>query len=290
MRMRTRWLVARAARCSWRAGHARVCRPPLRREGPGRVRHRRRPARALAEAASRWQKAVELDPTYAAAWNNLGIGYEQQGQFDEARKAYEKALQLDPNNNFIRQNYDLFREIYDRQNRVAIASLVVALGAAGCLGFYEIPVETPIQAKLDVSAFSACSSRAFCPAGSKAIDPNTETARLLRSQLRTKSELKVIDTDVLSLVDEVDKRRGTTRAAAPPPPGAGGRPTSRRIKDEKDLQTYESIFTDDGVLEEDRRGIPEPLIVTGSVLFTEISKSGIAVERPGDPTTRPAGS
>lgn len=69
------------------------------------------------EATFRWEKAVELDPTYAAAWNDLGIGYEQLGKFDEARKAYEKALSIDPNNNFIRNNYDLFREIYDRQNR-----------------------------------------------------------------------------------------------------------------------------------------------------------------------------
>ncbi len=69
------------------------------------------------EATLRWQKAVEIDPTYAAAWNNLGIGYEQLGQFDEARNAYEKALEIDPNNTYIRSNYDLFREIYDRQNR-----------------------------------------------------------------------------------------------------------------------------------------------------------------------------
>ncbi len=39
------------------------------------------------------------------------------GKFDDARKAYEKALEVDPNNNYIRNNYDLFREIYDRQNR-----------------------------------------------------------------------------------------------------------------------------------------------------------------------------
>jgi Flp pilus assembly protein TadD len=69
------------------------------------------------EATFRWQKAVEIDPTYSAAWNDLGIAYEQQGQFGKARDAYEKALHLDPNNSFIRQNYDLFREIYDRQNR-----------------------------------------------------------------------------------------------------------------------------------------------------------------------------
>jgi Flp pilus assembly protein TadD len=69
------------------------------------------------EATYRWEKAVELDPTYAAAWNNLGIGYEQLGRFDDARKAYEKALEAEPGNTYIRNNYDLFREIYDRQNR-----------------------------------------------------------------------------------------------------------------------------------------------------------------------------
>jgi hypothetical protein len=29
----------------------------------------------------------------------------------------EKAVQLEPNNDLIRQSYDSFREIYDRQNR-----------------------------------------------------------------------------------------------------------------------------------------------------------------------------
>jgi Flp pilus assembly protein TadD len=69
------------------------------------------------EAVYRFEKAIELDPSYGGAWNNLGIAYEQMGRFDDARKAYEKALALEPNNTFIRNNYDLFREIYDRQNR-----------------------------------------------------------------------------------------------------------------------------------------------------------------------------
>ncbi|ODS55713.1 MAG: hypothetical protein ABS36_08925 [Acidobacteria bacterium SCN 69-37] len=69
------------------------------------------------EAASRWERATEIDPTYSAAWNNLGVGYEQLGRFDDARRAYEKALDVEPNNTYIRNNYDLFREIYDRQNR-----------------------------------------------------------------------------------------------------------------------------------------------------------------------------
>ena len=71
------------------------------------------------EALYRWQKATELDPTYAAAWNNLAIAYEHEGKFDEAKKAYEKALQLDPKNLMIRQNYDLFKEINDRTKRRA---------------------------------------------------------------------------------------------------------------------------------------------------------------------------
>jgi Flp pilus assembly protein TadD len=69
------------------------------------------------EAEFRWEKAVELDPTYPSAWNNLGVAYEQAGNFPEALKAYEKARALDPKNAYILQNYDLFREIYDRQNR-----------------------------------------------------------------------------------------------------------------------------------------------------------------------------
>ena len=66
------------------------------------------------EAIYRWEKAVELDPQYAAAFNDLASAYEHEGQLDKARKAYEKALALDPNNPNIRQNYDLFKEINDR--------------------------------------------------------------------------------------------------------------------------------------------------------------------------------
>src|SRR5438128_11777153 len=66
------------------------------------------------EAIYRWEKAVELDPKYAAAYNDLAIAYEHEGDLTKARKAYEKALELDPNNSQIRQNYELFREINDR--------------------------------------------------------------------------------------------------------------------------------------------------------------------------------
>jgi Flp pilus assembly protein TadD len=66
------------------------------------------------EAIFRWEKAVEIDPTYAAAYNDLAVGYEHEGQLDRARRAYEKALELEPNNQQIKQNYELFKEINDR--------------------------------------------------------------------------------------------------------------------------------------------------------------------------------
>jgi Tfp pilus assembly protein PilF len=69
------------------------------------------------EALYRWKRAAEIDPNYAAAYNNLAIAYEHEGKFDQAKKAYEKALQLDPKNLMIRQNYDLFKEINDRTKR-----------------------------------------------------------------------------------------------------------------------------------------------------------------------------
>ena len=72
------------------------------------------------EAIFRWEKAIEIDPTYAAAYNNLAIAYEHEGLFDKARAAYQKAIELDPKNEAIRQNFDFFKEINDRANRSTV--------------------------------------------------------------------------------------------------------------------------------------------------------------------------
>ena len=69
------------------------------------------------EAIYRWQRATQIDPTYAAAFNNLAVAYEHEGDFDKARQSYEKAVELEPNNAMIKQNYELFREINDRTTR-----------------------------------------------------------------------------------------------------------------------------------------------------------------------------
>jgi tetratricopeptide (TPR) repeat protein len=44
------------------------------------------------DAQVEFQKAVELDPTYADAFHNLGSAYAEQGKWEEAIGAYKKAL------------------------------------------------------------------------------------------------------------------------------------------------------------------------------------------------------
>lgn len=47
-------------------------------------------------AMSFYQKAIQLDPTYAATYNDLGIIYESKGDMENAEKNYLMALTLDP--------------------------------------------------------------------------------------------------------------------------------------------------------------------------------------------------
>jgi len=48
------------------------------------------------EAIEAYQRVVAIDPTYAAAWNNLGLLLHRVGRHGEARAAYEAALKHDP--------------------------------------------------------------------------------------------------------------------------------------------------------------------------------------------------
>jgi hypothetical protein len=177
-----------------------------------------------------------------------------------------------------------------------IASVALALAASACTSFYEIPVETPIQAKLDVSAFSRVLVAGFIAGGTEDVDANLETVRLLRSQLRTKSELKVIEADVLPLaelaaeqgvqtplpaVEKLDKTDGAAPVGSaqpapppapqqqPPPPAAD----DPKIRNEKDLEAYEKIFADVSFWKKLGEEYQNPLIVTGTVLFTPHSRA-----------------
>lgn len=48
-------------------------------------------------AAAALQAAVQIDPLFAAAYNQLGAEYGWMGRFEEAKPAFERAVELDPN-------------------------------------------------------------------------------------------------------------------------------------------------------------------------------------------------
>ena len=48
------------------------------------------------DALDAYQRVVVLDPSYAAAWNNLGLLHHRMGRYDEARAAYDTAVARDP--------------------------------------------------------------------------------------------------------------------------------------------------------------------------------------------------
>ena len=60
---------------------------------------------------------IELAVTFGLA--DFAIAYEHEGDLTKAKKAYLKALDLDPDNPQIRQNYELFKEIDDRAKPAA---------------------------------------------------------------------------------------------------------------------------------------------------------------------------
>ena len=167
---------------------------------------------------------------------------------------------------------------------VAVIAACVAVFAIACgPDYYEIPIETPIQPKMDVTPFQRVLVYGFVAGGTEDVDANQETVRLLRSQLRTKSALKVIDADPMALID-VAKEQSQTPGRAPDDVTAGATPAVRTvsqavplpkdIKDEKDLEPYERLFANTAYWKRIGEEFQNPLIVTGTVLFSSRTTSG----------------
>jgi hypothetical protein len=158
-----------------------------------------------------------------------------------------------------------------RPARTVCSLAAVALTVA-CTNYYEIPIETPIRPKLDVSAFQRVLVAGFIAGGTEDVDGNLETTRLLRSQLRTKSDMRVIDTDVLPLMDVASETRATSEYA-PPNEAQGTAPGV--IKEDADLELYEHLFADVEYWKRIGEEYQQPLIVTGTVMFAPQARSGI---------------
>jgi hypothetical protein len=146
---------------------------------------------------------------------------------------------------------------------------------------------------MDVSPFQRVLVAGFVAGGSDDVDTNLETVRLLRSQLRTKSELKVIDADVMPLMEIAQDQSkpaaadpetaSSQNAAAGQSAGAAGANTAadtsmalpKTIKEEKDLEPYERLFANTAYWKTIGEEYQNPLIVTGTVLFTPKSSNAV---------------
>ena len=175
-----------------------------------------------------------------------------------------------------------------------LAGTLAAVAAATLMACgpdtYEIAIETPIQPKMDVSPFQRVLVAGFVAGGSDDVDTNLETVRLLRSQLRTKSTLKVIDADVMPLIeiaqdqskppeDNKDNAAPADQQAAGTE-GAGAASTEamalpKTIKEEKDLEPYERLFANTAYWKTIGEEYQNPLIVTGTVLFAPKTSNAI---------------
>jgi hypothetical protein len=153
-----------------------------------------------------------------------------------------------------------------------LASVGAALVVVACTNSFEIPIETPIRPKLDVAAFQRVLVAGFIAGGTEDVDGNLETTRLLRSQLRTKSELRVIDSDVLPLQDVANEGRNGDSGGGG---GAAATPAPAAIKEQKDLEAYEHVFANVEYWKRIGEEYQQPLIVTGTVLFTPLQRNQI---------------
>jgi hypothetical protein len=160
----------------------------------------------------------------------------------------------------------------------ALVALALVAAFSACTSYTEIPIETPIQPKLDTTAFQRIFIAGFIAGANEDVDANMETVRLLRSQLRNKGILRVIDADTLPLL-EVAKQGSGEAPSEPVPDQQATQPPADQDKppvfdDEKDLEPYQHLFANVAYWKRIGEEYQQPLIVTGAILFAPQQRSG----------------
>jgi hypothetical protein len=165
-----------------------------------------------------------------------------------------------------------------RPTTATLLGLALLAALSGCTSYTEIPIETPISPKLDVSAFQRVFIAGFIAGANEDVDANMETVRLLRSQLRNKGIMRVIDADTLPLL-EVAKQNAADNGGPPVPDQQAAQPPQDQdkppvINDEKDLEQYQHLFANVAYWKRIGEEYQQPLIVTGAILFAPQQRSG----------------
>ncbi len=171
-----------------------------------------------------------------------------------------------------------------------LVSATLLLAVSACASYYEVPIETPLQPKLDVARFQRILIAGFMTGGTEDVDTNLETARLLRSQLRTESRMEVIDAEVLDLLTVAQDQSsaeasgngdgngtGDSEAAAAngDGPGSDQDEEAEATLSEEELEGHEHLFANVSYWRQLGEEHQNPLIVTGTVYFTPHQRSGM---------------
>jgi hypothetical protein len=162
------------------------------------------------------------------------------------------------------------------------ASLLVALLAGGCSGIVEVPVETPLQSKLDVSRFRRILIAGFVTDLEESdVDLSAETTRLLQNQLRSNTKLQVLEPDHAPLRDALSRVLEKI--------GDQG----HYNKEEKEQFRLEAdkLLQDPEYWRKMGEEFEQPLVVTGKLSFESQNRSGFqpderVIRAPG--TGRPS--
>jgi hypothetical protein len=145
----------------------------------------------------------------------------------------------------------------------------LAVAAWSCASFVEVPVETPLQSKLDVSAFRRVLIAGFVSdSGEADIDLSPETVRLLQNQLRSNTKMQILEPDHPPLNDALDKARSRF---------GDGQKLSKQDREQFRLEE-DKILQDSEFWRRIGEEFQNPLIVTGKLGFESQNRSGFQTE------------
>jgi hypothetical protein len=156
-----------------------------------------------------------------------------------------------------------------------LASGLLALGLTGCVSFVEIPVETPLAPKLDVTRFKRLLVAGFVVERSDDIDLEAEMVRLLQNHLRRNGKMRVLEPDHPPLEDALAELAARDE---------GDRQAGEAGDEERRLAT-ERVLQDAELWRRLGEEYQQPLIISGRIGFESRDRSGFESDAPvtGDP-------
>jgi hypothetical protein len=132
-----------------------------------------------------------------------------------------------------------------------------------------VPVETPLQSKIDVTSFRRVLMAGFVSdLAENDVDLSSETVRLLQNQLRSNSKMQVLEPDRPPLHDALDKVKARL---------GEGEKLSKAERDQFRLES-DRVLQDAAFWRRIGEEYQSPLIVTGRIGFDSQNRSGFQSE------------